>query len=150
MSIWTRRAILLVTIGCSFAGLSSFFGFVATALQSQLPLIFSVVWATFLIWGIAIGIAFAEGRTWHRQLLAYLAAQVPYVTLPQFQYHNLPGLQLVVGVIKEQFKVSASFGVDFSITVGPEQEFGLAISVLPLILIIAILRSNHLLERTRS
>jgi hypothetical protein len=139
-----RRTAILATIGGGAVGLMACYTLASEGAWKVwwFDLVLALAVA-YVIWGFVIGIGIAEGRVRYKQLVTWLAVQIPCVSSPILGIRVAMGPQLIVGHFEGDYVIRAYPIIgELAVHVWGDYPWELAINAVPAALIIWLMRAR--------
>lgn len=114
MPTWWRRIVAIATLGGGFTGVVVTLATLFSSQQKPLAGVVLCVLVTLLYaYGVALGLAVAEGRNPTRRLSIYYGLQIPIFSSPQFAYHFISGFHVSIIVSGGQWGATFRLGSEW-------------------------------------
>ena len=153
MPIWWRRILAIATLGGGFTGVVITLAAIFSA--EEKPLLgtaLAVLVTLFYAYGVALGLALAEGRNPRKQLSIYYGLQIPIFASPDFAYHFFSGFYLCVVVSGGQFGANFQLGSEWVLTFHQMLPWTVGINLFALAVVVMLFarRSQKKAEKAES
>ncbi len=140
---WSKRLHLVLTVGGGFLGFCNIVQAIASDHDRQAAeWVIVLIFAFLYFFGVVCGLRYNEGSDRWRPLLVYYLIQIPMFTSPSLSYFFTSAFSLAFGLWGGTVGLNGGLGSTWMFTIHHMQPWGIAINLVPLLLLLSLFRVN--------